>query len=476
MSWKDFFRDGNQTQNGAHPIDEPSTRNILPEVPSGNGFTPTDLKEWPDPTHENYANDVGVGGVGSPANLLPEFAKGIIERLLRTKAHNSVFGGSTTEADLSGLRQVQATHPNYISSDPKGVDPERRWWHPNSPLIIAQSLGGGDITGLGSDPIKGARWLTSNAGLRADLDQLLEDAATAYHRHRSVGGKLLWVSSFGGTEAFGKYAFAKLLRKIKVNYVIDVKLIPTKGELLPNSYARGELWRFINEGPKPNHLTIVVQNTERGVHKKTDPILADSLTTITAAADNASEMDGNSILNTLWTYSCGVIEAYPTAIDTPMAVGSERPAIGEETFHDFRLPQQLGDRSLEIILQRADELLARAPEALHTMVVTGYFPSFEEVRYLKMLMADKAPGRVIPVVNHMANPHAKNSMLRYGITDFVASLELAPSVFAPYRLTDLTFHRKGLTREEFLGEMHPSQEELDKANQVQEMINQLLED
>lgn len=157
-----------------------------------------------------------------------------------------------------------------------------------------------------------------------------------------------------------------------------------------------------------------------------------------------------------------------------MAVGSEKYWTAGERFYNFRLPQRLGDRSLEIILQQVDELLSRAPEALHVVTVCGYFPNDQEVHYLKMLMEDKAPGRIVPIINQMAHPTSQNSMLRYGVTDFVAAQQLPPPVFSPYRLTSLAFNRpEGLTPQEFLDQVWPSDQELEKALQVHSMVDQL---
>ena len=52
LNWFDRFREKNsRSPNGTYSPDalERSTRHQLPEVPSGNGFTTTDLKDWPDP-------------------------------------------------------------------------------------------------------------------------------------------------------------------------------------------------------------------------------------------------------------------------------------------------------------------------------------------------------------------------------------------------------------------------------------------
>jgi hypothetical protein len=203
--------------------------------------------------------------------------------------------------------------------------------------------------------------------------------------------------------------------------------------------------------------------------------MADAITTITAAAAQGSELDGASLLNTLLVYSCGWVEAYPVAVDTPMAIGSERSWRSGERFYNFRLPQRLGDRSLEIILHQVDELLARAPEALHVVTVCGYFPNDEEVHYLKMLIEDKAPGRAVPIVNRMASPFSRDALLRYGVTDFVAAKQLPPAVFSPYRLSGLAFTRSdGMTPQQFLEQIRPRDEELEKARRVQEMVEQLL--
>jgi len=350
------------------------------------------------------------------------------------------------------------------------------WWYANSPQVNVLPLGLGHVTGLGSDPLKGSQLLTTDASLRADLERITEEIAASYHQHHSIGGKLVWVSSFGGNEALSKYALAKTRAKLKVNFLVEVKIIPTQAELLSNSFARGELYGLIAREPEPNHLTIVVQNTRRGVHRDTDPALADAITTITAAAANGSKMDGASLLNTLLIYSRGWIEACPVAVDTPMAVGSERTWPGAERFYNFRLPQRAGDRSLEIILQKVDELLARDEDALHIITICGYFPNETEVRHLKMLIEDKAPGRVVPIVNRMANPTSQDSMLHYEVTDFVAAEQLPPPVYSPCRLSDLAFSRKdGMTPGEFLEQIKPSDQELEKARQVQSMVEQLLD-
>jgi hypothetical protein len=73
---------------------------------------------------------------------------------------------------------------------------------------------------LGSDPLKGCQLLTTNASLRVDLERVVDDIAASYHQHRSIGGKLVWVSSFGGNEPLSKYVLAGTCKKVKVNFLL----------------------------------------------------------------------------------------------------------------------------------------------------------------------------------------------------------------------------------------------------------------
>jgi hypothetical protein len=458
--------------------DYPSVLDHLPEDISGNGFTHGDLNLWPDPGDRSYSLDTAVCGVGTVVNVLPQFFWSIKKRGLASTSINQVSGASATWADGESLRAIMRENVPFRFSEGKGYKPSRHWVHPHSPLVNYRTLAQGQVTGMASDPLRGVQFLYNNTSLRTDVDALVQDVTTTYHRHRMVGGKFCWVSAFGGHDPLAKYARAKTLQKVNATFLVDVEIIPASaGELLSNSYARGEVYRQVAAGVEPNRLVILVQNGHRGVHE-TDQPLADALVSILASATQGSELDGDSLTNTMRKCSCGFVECVPTFLDVPMAVGVEHFRHRPDNWYNWRLDQEHGDRTLDILLQRVHQLLARAPSALHIVVITGYFPTSAEVHQLKAMVQDKVrtiPGEVIAVVNQQTNPPSQDSMLRYGVTDFVGAQELPPPVFSPFLSALSTFTRSDTVLPgEFLERFRPSDEELDKAHQVQDMVDRLL--